>query len=33
MDGFSDWIFGTPFMEMASVVFDFDNARLGFASQ
>ena len=33
LDGFSDWIFGTPFLEMASVVFDFDNARLGFASQ
>ena len=33
LDGFSEWIFGTRFLEMASVVFDFYNALPGFAAQ
>ena len=33
LDGFSEWIFGTRFLEMASVVFDFCNALPGFAAQ
>ena len=33
VDGFSEWIIGTRFFEMTSVVFDFYNALLGFAAQ
>lgn len=29
-EGAPEWIFGGPFLQMFSVVFDFDNERLGF---
>ena len=33
INGFNDWIFGSTFLATGSVVFDFDNTRLGFGKQ
>jgi len=29
--GLNDWILGTPFMELGSVIFNFDLRPMGFA--
>ena len=29
--GLNDWILGSPFMELGSVIFNYDTRRMGFA--